>query len=168
MKKSQKIIVAAVVLVGLIGAGAYAFTVEEPASGILTKPDNSKLSKEQLAPSVISTNDPSATPATSAGRYTEYSEAAVADASYDTTVVFFFAPWCPECRAYKQAIAADEIPNGVQILELDFDSSSDLKKRYGVTLQTTFVRVNQAGELQKKWAGYGKEKSLSVLLENVQ
>jgi hypothetical protein len=82
--------------------------------------------------------------------------------------VFFHAPWCVECRAFKAAIQSGTIPQGTQILEADYGSSIDLKKQYGVTLQSTFVRVNSSGELQKKWSGYGKDKSLVAVLENLK
>lgn len=109
-----------------------------------------------------------ATTQASAGKYATYSDSAVKDAGYDQTVVFFYAPWCPECRAFKQAINSGEIPAGTQILEADYDSSTSLKKQYGVTLQSTFVRVDTDGSLQKKWVGYGKDKSLSTVLDNLR
>lgn len=163
MKKPVLIGLVTVVVAALIGAGIYAFTVEdETAEDTSTKPAATKTVEANTE-----TDEQSASTVAS-GRYQEYSEAAVADANYTTTVVFFYAPWCPECRAFKQAIESGPLPDGVQILEADFDSSTDLKEQYGVTLQTTFVRVNTAGELQKKWAGYGQDKSLANVLDNIQ
>ncbi len=111
---------------------------------------------------------PVSSEAKSEGRYAGYIQSSLADPGYDTNIVFFFAPWCPECRAFKEAITSFDIPAGVQFLETDFDSSTDLKKQYGVTLQSTFVRVDDGGSLQKKWVGYGKEKSTETILNNVQ
>ena len=101
----------------------------------------------------------------STGRYTEYSESAVADADFDTTILFFHAPWCPQCRDFEADILTSTIPNGVQILKVDFDSSTELKAKHGVTLQTTFVSVNPDGSQIKKWVGYSAEKSLNRILQ---
>ena len=149
----------------LVGA-AYTLFIEQPTSSTESSEQTSSAVQKTETTSPASATETSSNQA--AGRYATYTEDAAKDPTYNTTVVFFFAPWCPECRAYKQAIQAEEIPEGVQILEADFDSSTELKKRYGVTLQTTFVRVNTSGDLQKKWVGYGEEKSLNAVLENVQ
>jgi thiol-disulfide isomerase/thioredoxin len=98
------------------------------------------------------------------GVYREYSEDAVAESGYDITILFFHASWCPECRAFEQAIEADDIPDGVQILKVDYDSATDLKQQYDVTMQTTFVRVDDTGEHQGSWVGYGKDRSLEAIL----
>ena len=105
---------------------------------------------------------------TATGRYITYSGENTANTKYSANIIFFYAPWCPECRAFKEAIQAETIPDGTQILEADFDSSTDLKKKYGVTLQSSFVRVDNSGELQSKWVGYGKDKSLNTVLENLE
>lgn len=164
MKKPVIIGLTTVVAAALVGAGIYAFTVEDeaaedtstkPAPTVTVEADTSETNEQPTAPAAT-------------GRYQGYSEAAVADANYQTTIVFFYAPWCPECRAFKQAIESGPLPDGVQVLETDFDKSTELKEKYGVTLQSTFVRVNTAGELQKKWSGYGQDKSLANVLDNVQ
>lgn len=100
------------------------------------------------------------------GRYVDYSAAAVGDASFDQTILFFYAPWCPECRAFEQSIKSSTIPKGVQILKVDYDSASSLKSQYKVTIQTTFVRVNKSGERISLWVGYSKDKTIYAILEN--
>lgn len=112
-------------------------------------------------------NDPS--PSCEApGRYTDYSAAAVADECYTDTILFFHAPWCPECRGFEEAINSGEVPEGAQILKVDYDSATDLRKQHEVTIQSTFVRVDPAGETVKLWSGYGKDKSVDAILENTQ
>ncbi|NED95814.1 thioredoxin family protein [Phytoactinopolyspora alkaliphila] len=101
---------------------------------------------------------------TADGVYRAYSDEAVAEAGYPTTILFFHASWCPECRAFEQAIEDSEIPAGVQILKVDYDSATELKQRYDVTMQTTFVRVDDGGEAQGTWVGYGKDRSLEAIL----
>lgn len=99
------------------------------------------------------------------GRYTDYASSLVREAGYTDTILFFHAPWCPECRAFEQAILEADIPDGVQILKIDYDSSSELKNTYGVTLQSTFVKVDQDGDKVSLWVGYGKQKSIDLILE---
>jgi thiol-disulfide isomerase/thioredoxin len=115
--------------------------------------------------------EPSAAPspsALSAGRYQTYEPGLVDDEGYATTILFFYAGWCPECRGYDQAITAGSIPSGVQILQVTYDDAQDLRKKYGVTIQSTFVRVDASGDKQVLWNGYGRDKSLNAILENTQ
>lgn len=72
-----------------------------------------------------------------------------------TVVLFFHATWCPECRAADKAFTAnlDKIPQGVSLLKTDYDSNPNLKKKYGVTYQHTFVQIDSEGNLVSKWTG---------------
>ena len=88
-------------------------------------------------------------PAATAGAYVEYSDDAIAQAE-GRVLLFFHAPWCPQCRSVESDILAEGVPDGVTIIKVDYDSRQDLRQRYGVTLQTTFVEVDADGaELQK-------------------
>lgn len=92
----------------------------------------------------------------SKGAYEAYAPEKLAWAEGDGKVVLFFkASWCPSCRALDADIKAsmNDIPAGLTILELDYDSSSGLKKKYGVTTQHTLVQVDASGELITKWSG---------------
>jgi len=102
------------------------------------------------------------------GAYKDYSEGSIRDSGYNRTIIFFYAPWCPECRSFDQIIIGSKIPDGVQILKTDYDSSVDLKKKYGVTIQTSFVGVDRSGEKLKLWSGYGQAKSLDAILDNTK
>lgn len=102
-----------------------------------------------------------------AGRYTEYASDKLHE-NYTVHILFFFAPWCPECRAFENAITTSEIPSGTQILKVDYDTAKDLRQKYGVTIQTTFVRVDHNGDLITKWVGYGKDKSVTAIVENTR
>lgn len=101
------------------------------------------------------------------GVYRAYSTDAVADPGFDTTIIFFHASWCPECRAFEQAIESSDIPDGVQILKADYDTESDLKRRYDVTIQTTFVRVDEDGDELASWVGYQKDRSVETILSEL-
>ncbi len=73
----------------------------------------------------------------------------------DDVVLFFAASWCSTCRRARANIEADlaGIPPGLVIVVVDYDSAQDLRRRYGVTVQHTFVQVDTAGEPLKKWSG---------------
>lgn len=86
-----------------------------------------------------------------AGTYAEYDSSLVGKT--ETTVLAFFAPWCPSCVAADTSISGADVPDGLSILKVDFDSATDLRKEYGVTSQHTFVQVDADGNLIKKWAG---------------
>lgn len=101
------------------------------------------------------------------GTYRDYSEEALAEAGYETNVIFFHASWCPECRAFEQSIEAGPIPDGVQILKADYDTETALKDEYGVDIQTTFVKVDDSGEMISKWVGYEQDRSVDNLLQQL-
>lgn len=103
-----------------------------------------------------------------AGTYRDYGPDLVADPAYDTTVLFFHASWCPECRAFDESIRSGTIPDGVQILKVDYDSETELKQRYGVTLQSTFVTVDPDGAMISSWVGYGKDRSIDTILTELE
>ncbi len=83
--------------------------------------------------------------------YTEYSQNHIG--MHEKTVLFFHAPWCPSCKAADIGIKKWDIPKNLAILKVDYDSSDELKQKYGVTYQHTFVQVDAEGNMIKKWAG---------------
>lgn len=80
------------------------------------------------------------------GAYVDYREGIIAETP-GVKVLFFHAPWCPQCRAVEASIQAGDIPDGVTIIKADYDTEIGLRQQYGVTLQTTVVYVDDDGEL---------------------
>ena len=101
------------------------------------------------------------------GVYEVYSPAKIARAETEDVVLFFKADWCPSCRAVDADIKANlaKIHSGINILEVNFDSSTELRKKYGVTYQHTFVQIDAQGNMLKKWSGSG---TLTALMAEVQ
>lgn len=100
-----------------------------------------------------------------AGSYVDYSETALAEAE-GTKILFFHASWCPQCRALDADIKEQGVPAGTTILKVDYDTAQDLRRKYGVTLQTTVVKVDAQGNLVSKFTPYQKptlENALSNL-----
>ncbi|WP_035773060.1 thioredoxin domain-containing protein [Arthrobacter sp. Br18] len=94
------------------------------------------------------------TAAGSARSFQEYTPEAVSLATADETVVLFFhAVWCSTCKLLADDITAnvDRIPDDLQILLVDFDTATDLKQRYGVTLQHTLVQLDSNGDAVEQW-----------------
>lgn len=103
-----------------------------------------------------------------AGSYEAYTPEKVALASSTHDVVLFFrASWCPTCRAVDSDIRANlsKIPSELAILDVNYDDSLQLKQKYGVTYQHTFVQVDKDGNLIKKWSG---SPTLSALVAEVK
>ena len=90
----------------------------------------------------------------SSGLYTEYSGNLAQYVDKDI-VLFFKAAWCPSCRALDNDIKSNlgDIPENVVLLELDYDTETELKKKYKVTTQHTLVQVDTEGNLINKWSG---------------
>jgi thiol-disulfide isomerase/thioredoxin len=101
------------------------------------------------------------------GSYEAYGPEKLAKAENGDVVLFFRASWCPTCRALDADIKANSssIPGGLTILDVDYDKSSDLKKKYGVTTQHTLVQVDASGNLIAKWQG---SSTLSGLVSKVK
>ncbi len=160
-------IVGAVVLVGLLVLVVVLrpMTSNTAMDAVIDDVDVSKV-VDVPATTNPSTDTPSVVLAS--GRYENYSADLVDDSGYQTTILFFYAGWCPECRGYDQAIEAANLPDGLQILKVNYDDAQTLRQKYGVTIQSSFVRVNSAGEKQTLWNGYGKEKSLNAIVENTK
>ena len=86
-------------------------------------------------------SEPSAAPA---GRLVSYDEWQADPASYaDSDVVLYFAAsWCHNCQ-----------DTDASLVKIDYDERTDLRQEYGVTVQHTFVLVDEGGTRQDIWTG---------------
>ncbi len=87
------------------------------------------------------------------GSFSEYDQAKLANAEKGKVVLFFSANWCPTCQEANKNFKATTPPEGLTLLKVDYDNSNELKKKYGVTYQHTYVEVDKEGTLIKKWSG---------------
>ncbi|HUI70325.1 MAG TPA: thioredoxin family protein [Spirochaetia bacterium] len=84
-------------------------------------------------------------------------EAAEAMAAKQPTVLFFAADWCPYCQADLKDINANGSQLGnVAIVVANYDTASDLKEKYGITVQDTFVQIDAAGAQKAIWHSGGE------------
>lgn len=103
-----------------------------------------------------------------AGTYKDYSPAlAESEAKAGNKVVLFFhAPWCPFCKTADTAFKTnlDKIPKGVTVLKTDYDSNLELRKKYAITYQHTFVQIDASGNQVTKW----NSGDIDLLIKNVK
>jgi thiol-disulfide isomerase/thioredoxin len=155
MNRNFRIIIIVIVLAIVGGFAVLQFT----------KPDKQTNSNSAPNEPVSQTNDETINTDARAGKYIDYSPDAIAQ-SDGTKILFFYAPWCPQCRAVEADIKNDGVPNNVTIIKVDYDTSQTLRQKYGVTIQTTFVKVDNEGNLVEKYVAYN-EPTLDSVIENV-
>ena len=99
--------------------------------------------------------------------YVSYEEYSAAMDKYSSVkvVLFFNATWCPDCRAINEALTSDpgKIPAGTTVVSVDYDQHADLRQRYGVTMQHTFVQINSSGDKVRQWASTSTDGLLKEL-----
>lgn len=88
-------------------------------------------------------------------QYVAYSKEAFDAAADKKRVLFFHAAWCPTCKAAdaKFLSSAAVLPSNTVVFKVNYDTEIELKKKYGVTYQHTFVYVDVQGNEIVKWNG---------------
>jgi thiol-disulfide isomerase/thioredoxin len=82
-------------------------------------------------------------------------------AAQGPTVLFFSASWCPTCRAAMRELESDTKRLGdTVVVVVDYDRAADVKKRYGVTYQHTWVQIDAEGRKLAVWSGGGIDEVL--------
>lgn len=69
------------------------------------------------------------------------------------TILFFHTDRCSSCVRVEKELQRSGIPQWLHIRRVDYDGADDLKYKYNVTTQTTFVAIDQEGELLTRWVG---------------
>ena len=83
-------------------------------------------------------------------------EAAETLAAKQPTVLFFAADWSLYCQADLKDINANGNRLGdVAIVVADYDKTSELKEKYGIAVQDTFVQIDGSGTEKAIWQGGG-------------
>ncbi len=100
--------------------------------------------------------------------FTTYSNEALEEAlEADKRVLLFFsASWCPTCSGAKRDLAKNftQLPNDLLILEIDYDTAKELKIKYNVVIQHTFVQIDKEQNLVTTWNGGG----VGAILDNLE
>lgn len=173
MNKQIYIVIGAIIII-LVAAGIYISSKQNGKQEVASETsmahdetmmkDDSKKSDEAIMQSEdhMMTDDKMSKDGedkmmTKPGSYKTYSPETVKNeqAAGNKVVLFFYASWCPYCQAADKAFNEnlEKIPAGVTLLKTDYDSNKDLKTKYGVTYQHTFVQIDNNGNQITKWNG---------------
>jgi thiol-disulfide isomerase/thioredoxin len=161
MKRVWIVIVSIVAVIAL--AMIYLIVNSRPASS----PHNA--STVGNAPTAEPKEHPQAEPQPATktpGSYADYSQEVIAKTK-GRKILFFHAPWCPQCRALEQSITSNTIPPDLTIFKVDYDSSTALRQKYGVAIQTTLVEVDGTGTMLQKYVAYD-EPSLAAVIKGMK
>ncbi|HQI66890.1 MAG TPA: thioredoxin family protein, partial [Rhodoglobus sp.] len=156
---NKRVIIVVLALVVLIGGAVSVYAATRPGATPAAQTSTDQTSTSSTppaaapAPSASPTDAAAETDAAASGVYVDYSPTAIADAE-GRALLFFHAPWCPQCRSVEADILSEGVPAGVTIIKVDYDSHQDLRQQYGVTLQTTFVEVDSSGAGLQTYVAY--------------
>ena len=154
LRMNKRLFTALSVAILVIAGGTSAYSAEP-------SPKSSQLSKEAMKKEAMKKE--AAKMGTIKGSYSEYEASKLSNAEHGTVILFFNASWCPTCVAANKNFNGSTPPDGLTLLKVDFDDSTNLKRKYGVTYQHTFVQVDKTGKLLKKWNG---SKTYDELISN--
>ena len=136
------VIIVGALLVGSIAAAALMFLPVSAPSSAPTAPVTQTPSSDIDVEEVL---EP--------GTYLAYTQRALAESS-GRSFLFFYAPWCGQCRQIDEGILAQGVPDGVTIYKVDFDTEQELEQQYGVTMRTTFVEIDEGGTELQRFVAY--------------
>ena len=137
-------------------ASAGALTLLAACGGSETSTQDPSPAASVAATTEEPTTEPSTkAPALPAGAYVDYADYQADQQAYAAgdVVLFFNATWCPTCQEATKNLEAADFPEGLTVVSVDYDSNLDLRKKYGVTTQHTFVAIKPNGDQIKKWSG---------------
>lgn len=74
-----------------------------------------------------------------------------AEMANQPVAVFFHADWCPTCRAQDKVLQALKSEKGLEltVLVADYDTEKDLKRRFRINSQSTFVVLKGTKEVAR-------------------
>ena len=99
------------------------------------------------------------------GAYVTYKPGLVA-VTKGPKILFFHDPANAECHALDTDIQKNGTPYGISIIKVDYETSADLRQKYGITTPATLVKVDDQGELVKTHVATANP-SLSVVLKDL-
>ena len=160
MRPTVPALAALALTAGLLGACGSSMDDAEPGAGPATA-----VASESMTDSMTESMDDdtthdddmmdesSETATAAAGAYIDKAAYESSPEMYHSgkVVLFFHAPWCPTCRAVEESLTSAPVPDGLTVVKVDYDTENELRQRYGVTTQHTFVQVDASGNELAKW-----------------
>lgn len=83
--------------------------------------------------------------------YLDYSKERLKNSSKENIVLFFHADWCSSCRSFEKQVLTEKIPEDILILKVNYDKENELRRKYNIVTQTSFVLVDSDWNLKKRW-----------------
>ena len=116
-------------------------------SGDVMKKDSGEAIKKETGEVMTKT--------TTATVYKDYNKDLIAQNNQKDIILFFNASWCPTCKATVKDITAkiESSQSNALILSVDYDTNQELRTKYGVTMQHTFVKIDKDMNQIKKQNG---------------
>lgn len=166
MNKKTSVIVSVVVALFLVGGGIMAYSSSQndkkEQENMAIKEKTVSMEEDDIAKESDSANNDAAM--SKQGSYVTLEDYNKDPGKYSDSkrVYFFHASWCSICKNIDEEIKSDmsKIPVGVTIIKTDFDDSTDLRQKYGVTTQYTFVQVDNNGNETSKWIATSLQKAI--------
>lgn len=92
-------------------------------------------------------------PDTQKNQYRDYDESELETLTGTRILLFFHADWCPTCRNFDTQIREASLPSDVVIYKVDYDTETALKRKYSILSQSTWVQIDNHGNMYKRWLG---------------
>jgi thioredoxin-related protein len=87
------------------------------------------------------------------------------------TILFFTASWCGPCRKVKKYVLPNpkvsELMKNFNVVFIDVDRPSPLKKKYDVRVIPHFCFLDTKGKLKYSMKGYQPAANFALVLKNV-
>jgi hypothetical protein len=144
----NKGVIAGIIAVIFIATGAYVVMNNDDEATDQVSPQSNQNVQE---PESINGEQATIPQTDNPGAYVEYSDEIVAQSADTERVLFFHAEWCSVCNFYEDRIERDGVPEGITIIKADYDTEDALKDQYGITVQSTFVWLDENGEARQTW-----------------
>jgi thioredoxin 1 len=86
-------------------------------------------------------------------------------AAHGPVVLFFHADWCPTCQAAMKDVNEHSGKlKDITVVVVDYDRADDLKEKYMIPYQHTYVQIDEEGNKVVIWNGGGVDE----ILDNIQ
>lgn len=157
---NKKALIVVGVIFGLVVMSTL-YLVFTPEKAVTPTYSNEAMPVRETTPEPSEDENTPVTPSVAA-TYVDYSAASFAEDT-GTKVLFFHASWCPQCRMLDDDIQTGlDTLSDVTIYKVNYDTETDLRKKYNVTQQTTFVKTDSAGEQVDSFVAYDTPSLASV------
>lgn len=150
MKNSFTIIIVALVILS-IGFVVFVFIIDPFDS------DSNDMGKTTGSNSLTDPTNEEDIIVSNGSRYVNYSERILEQEleSGNKVLLLFYADWCPTCTTLEQDLTENinNLQDAISVVKINFDTETELKQKYVVNYQHTFVQLDSEGNRIHKWVG---------------